>query len=103
MATLVEDGEPLVVHQGDAPASTFALAARRDILARMTGFAGAPAAPPLPGRLDAAARTLFLRRRRAVGGFLAARRLVRALRVSDGELVRRCALIYRKIARAVTG
>ncbi|HEY2729279.1 MAG TPA: S24/S26 family peptidase [Polyangia bacterium] len=98
-----EDGACFVIHQGDAPASSFGVAARRDVLARMTGFAGEPRALPKPERLDAAARARFRRRRLACQGFLAARRLVRALRLSDSALVRACAQAYRKLARALAG
>jgi hypothetical protein len=103
MATFVEDGAPFVVHQGDAPASTFAIAARADALARMTGFAGDGRALPTPDALDAAARARFHRRRLAVEGFLAARRLARALRLADGPLLRRGARLYRKITRSIVG
>src|SRR4051794_40474323 len=40
MAVFEERGARFAVHQGDAPASTFAIAARGDVLARMTSFAG---------------------------------------------------------------
>jgi hypothetical protein len=103
MATFEEGGEPLVVHQGDARPSTFAIAARRDVLARVTGFAGDAGPAPTPERLAPDARTLYRRRRAAVDGFLAARRLARALRLADGRVVRRCARIYRRLVRVVTG
>jgi hypothetical protein len=95
MAAFEERGERFVVHQGDARASTFAVAARRDVLARVSG--GARGAPSLE------ARALFDRRRRAVDGFLVARRLARALGLADGALVRRCAHVYRRIARRFSG
>jgi hypothetical protein len=100
MAAFEEDGVGHVVHQGDARASTFAIAARRDVLARVAGTAGAAASP---SRLAPEARSLFHRRRIAVAGFLAARRLARALGVSHGNVVRGCARIYRRIARSVLG
>jgi len=107
MAIFDERGARFVLHQGDAPASTFGTARRRDVLARMTGVVavggGEPRALPTPERLDADARALFRRRRLACAGFVLARRIARALPLSDGELVRRCAQIYRKLARAVSG
>jgi hypothetical protein len=103
MGTFTEEGARFVVHQGDAPASTFGIAARHDVLARMTGFAGEVRALPAPERLDAAARARFRRRRLACEGFLVSRRLARALRLSDSGLVRRCAQVYRKLARSLAG
>ena len=97
MSTFVDEGAAYVVHQGDARASTFAIAARADVLARMTGLAGQ--ARPLP-TVDAAARARFVRRRLAVEGFLAARRLTRALHLQDRPFVRRCARLYRRITGA---
>jgi hypothetical protein len=72
MAAFDEDGEPLVVHQGDARPSTFAIASRRDVLARVTGLAGDAGPAPTPERLSADARAVYRRRRVAVDGFLAA-------------------------------
>jgi hypothetical protein len=91
MAAFEEGGLSLVVHQGDARASIFAVAARRDVLARVT----ARVAPTEPA--------LFRRRVLAVHGFLAARRLARAAGVGDGTIVRRCAQLYRRLARAISG
>jgi hypothetical protein len=91
MAAFDEAGARFVVHQGDAHASTFAVAARRDVLARVT----APVAPAEPA--------LLRRRVLVVDGFLAARRFARALGLADGALVRRCAQVYRRLARAVSG
>jgi hypothetical protein len=91
MAAFDERGDRLVVHQGDARASTFAVAARRDVLARV----GARPRPAQPA--------LFRRRVAAVGGFLAARRFARAVGLADAALVRRCAQVYRRLARAVSG
>jgi hypothetical protein len=91
MAAFDEGGARFVVHQGDAPASTFAVAARRDVLARVTAHI-APTSPSLDRR-----------RRLAVDGFVAARRLARAVGLGESALVRRCAQIYRRLARAVTG
>ncbi|HVR01888.1 MAG TPA: S24/S26 family peptidase [Polyangia bacterium] len=103
MITFDEGGARFVIHQGDAPASSFGVAARRDVLARMTGFASELRALPTLERLDAAARARFRRRRLACQGFLAARRLVHAFRLTDSALVRACAQAYRKLARALAG
>ena len=103
MSAFEEGGARFVIHQGDAPASSFGVAARGDVLARMTGFAGELRALPTAERLDAAARARFRRRRLACQGFVAARRLVHALRLSDSALVRTCAQVYRKLARALAG
>ena len=103
MITFDEGGARFVIHQGDAPTSSFGVAARGDVLARMTGFVGETRALPTPERLDAAARARFRRRSLACQGFVAARRLVHALGLSDSALVRRCAQAYRKLARAVAG
>jgi hypothetical protein len=98
-----ESGAAFVVHQGDASASMFGLASRRDVLARMTGIAGEPDARPTVERLDVASRARFRRRRLACDGFLAARRLASGLGLSDSVLVRRCARIYRRLSRALVG
>jgi len=95
-----ESGAAFVVHQGDASASTFGLASRRNVLARMTGIAGAPTAL---APLDVASRARFRRRRFACDGFLAARRLASGLGLVDSVLVRRCARIYRRLARVLVG
>jgi hypothetical protein len=103
MAAFDDRGVRFIIHQGDAHDSTFGISARRYVLARMTGPAGASGEPPTPGRLDAAARALFRRRRLACEGFVVARRLVSGLPLSDGEVVRRCAQVYRRLARAIVG
>jgi hypothetical protein len=103
MVVFVEGGEAFVVHQGDAVASTFGISARRDVLARMTGFAGQARPVPTPERLDATARAIFLRRRAACVAFVGARRLARALHLSEGGLVRQCARIFRRVARFIAG
>jgi hypothetical protein len=91
MAAFDEAGARFVVHQGDASASTFAVAARRDVLAR------------LAARVDPAEPTLVRRRVLVVDGFLAARRFARAFGLADGAFVRRCARVYRRLARALSG
>jgi hypothetical protein len=103
MAAFDEGAERLVVHQGDARPSTFAIAARRDVLARVTGLAGGAGPAPTPELLAPDARALYRRRRAAVDGFLAARRFARALGLADGRVVRRCAQVYRRLARVFTG
>ena len=101
MAVFEEGGRRFVVHQGDARASTFAIAARVDVLARMTTFAADARPAPTVDRLDAAALVVFRRRRLACEAFVHARRFARALGVRDLGLVRRCARAYRALARAV--
>jgi hypothetical protein len=103
MAVFVEAGEAFVVHQGDAAASTFGISARRDVLARMTGFAGDARPVPTPERLDATARAIFLRRRAACVVFVRARRLARALHVSERGPVRQCGRVFRRLARFISG
>jgi hypothetical protein len=103
MAAFVEGGQRFIVHQGDAASSTFGISARRDVLARMTGFAGDARSVPTPSRLDATAGAIFLRRRAACVAFVGARRLARVLHVSERGLVRQCARAFRRIARVVTG
>jgi hypothetical protein len=98
-----ESGAAFVVHQGDAFASTFGIAARRDVIARMIGVAGAAGALPAFERLDVVARARFRRRRLACHGFIVARRLARGLGLGDSALVRQCAQVYRKLARALAG
>src|SRR5262249_18356499 len=93
-----------LVHQGDAPGSTFGICARNDVLGRMTGFAdeGDPsrARPaPTPDRLDDAARALFHRRRLAADAYVRARRRARALGLEDLAVVRACAQAFRRVAR----
>jgi hypothetical protein len=95
------DGD-LVIHQGDAGGAAFATCARRDVLARMTGFADVDVAArpvPLPENLPAAARARFRRRRLACVAFARARTVARALSVEDHPLVRRCGVALRKLAR----
>jgi len=97
-----EGGETFVVHQGDAAGSTFGVAARRDVLARMASFAsGAPA--PTPEHLETAARSRFERRRATCRGLVAGRHLARQLGVADAPLVRACARTLRRLARAIVG
>jgi hypothetical protein len=103
MTTFDERGARFVVHQGDAPASTFAIAARADVLGRMSSFADDGAPPPTPPRLAAREHARFLRRSRASGAFVAARRLARAAGLADGPVVRLAARAYRDLARRLLG
>jgi hypothetical protein len=95
-----------VLHQGDAPDSTFAICARQEVLGRMTGFVdGAEpsrARPaPTPELLDADARARFRRRRAAGEAYVRARRLARALGIADLVLVRQCGRVFRRLSRAL--
>lgn len=100
----VSTGGDLIVHQGDAAGAAFATCVRRDVLARMTGFADDAARPlPLPENLPAAARARFQRRRLACVAFARARSIARSLSVEDHALVRRCGVVLRKIARRLGG
>jgi hypothetical protein len=69
----------------------------------MTGFHAEPHALPTLERLGRDPRGRYARRRLACMGFLAARRLARALHVSEQPVVRQCAHAYRKLARAIWG
>jgi hypothetical protein len=93
MAEFEDAGARFVVHQGDARTSTFAIAARADVIARLLG---APA-------LDVAARARFRRRRLTCEAFVAARRAARTLHLADVALVRRGARAFRQIARRIAG
>jgi hypothetical protein len=103
MAVFVERGQRFVVHQGDAPASTFGIAARRDVLARMTGFAGDTRPVPTPAHLDASSRAIFFRRRAVCLAFVGARRFAHVLHLEERTLVRQCARLFRRITRVLTG
>jgi hypothetical protein len=97
-----EGGRRLVVHQGDAVASTFATCAREEVLGRMTGFAGdGTRVVPTPDRLEPAARARFRRRRAACAAYAHARGAARALGIGELAIVKRCAAAFRRLARAV--
>jgi hypothetical protein len=103
MHVFVERGQRFVVHQGDALDSTFGVAARDRVFARMTAFEDpSRPAPTTRARLDAAVRARFLRRRVACRAFVAARRLANALGVARPPLLRRCATVIRRVARRLT-
>ena len=98
-----DSGQEFVVHQGDVPGSTFGVAARRDVLARMTAFADGTGAPaPTPERLDAVGSgaislaTACCRPRARRGPPPA-----RGLGVGDVPAVRACARAFRRLARLV--
>ena len=98
-----KDGD-LVIHQGDAAGAAFATCARRDVLARMTGFADdATRVLPLPEKLSATARAQFRRRHLTCVAFARARAVARSLSVEDHALVRRCGMALRRIARRIGG
>ena len=104
MAAFDERGVRFIIHQGDAHDSTFGISARGDVLARMTGPAGESGAPPAHARAPGRRRALSsVDDASACEGFIVARRLVSVLPVSDGEVVRRCAQVYRRLARAIVG
>jgi hypothetical protein len=102
MCVFDENGAQFVVHQGDAPASTFGVCARADVLARMTSFDDARPAPVVD-QLDDAARARFRRRRIACEAFVVARLLALIVGVAENGVVRRCARAYRTLSRALFG
>jgi hypothetical protein len=87
------DGGGGLVHQGDAPGSTFGICARADVLARVLDFG--------VDRLNAEARTRFRRRCLAAETYVRARRVARALGVADLAAVRRCGQVFRKLSRSL--
>jgi hypothetical protein len=110
MCVFEERGERFVIHQGDAPGSSFGTCRRADVLARMTSFAGGDAAGVDGGgarpaatveRLDVGAQARFRRRRLACEAYVVARLLALTFGVADLGLVRRCAHSYRALCRAV--
>jgi len=93
-----------VIHQGDAPKSTFATCLREAVVGRAISFALKPSRPlPTLEQLDPAALARFQRRRRAAALYAVGHRMTEALRLGDGALTRRLARIYRAIARKVVG
>jgi hypothetical protein len=109
MCVYEERGKRFVIHQGDAPGSTFGTCLRADVLARMTSFAGGDEArvddgarsAPTVERLDVGAQARFGRRRLACEAYVFARLVALTLGVADRGLVRRCAHGYRALCRAV--
>ena len=110
MCVFEERGQRFVIHQGDAPGSTFGTCRRADVLARMTSFVGGDEArvdggvarsAPTIERLDVGAQARFRRRRFACEAYVVARLFALTLGVADRGLVRRCAHGYRALCRAV--
>jgi hypothetical protein len=97
-------GRRYVIHQGDAPRSSFAVFPCEAILGRATAVASDPGTPlPTVARMGAADRARFHRRRRACALYAAARRLTALLGIEDRALTRGCARLFRAAARAVAG
>jgi hypothetical protein len=93
-----------VIHQGDAPKSTFATCPRAAVVGRAISFPHTPSRPlPTLDRLDPAALARFQRRRRAAALYAVGHRMTESLRLRDGALTRRLARVYRAIARKVVG
>ena len=93
-----------VIHQGDAPKSTFAVCPREAVVGRAVGFPLTPSRPfPTLEQLPAAALARFRRRRRAAALYAVGHRMTESLRLGDRALTRRLARIYRAIARKVVG
>ena len=93
-----------VIHQGDAPKSSFATCLRGAVIGRAISFALKPSRPlPTLEQLEPAALARFQRRRRAAALYAVGHRMTESLRLGDGALTRRLARIYRAIARKVVG
>jgi hypothetical protein len=104
MHVFEEGGRRFVVHQGDAPSSSFGICAGEDVLGRVTAFAGdADRALPTLERLDPSESARFHRRRLACAMFVVARRAALLLGARDRPLVRRCAQAYRTLTRRLLG
>ena len=102
---LFSEGESrYVIHQGDAPRSSFATCTRVAVIGRAIAFPHTPSRPlPTLERLDPAALARFARRRRAAGLYSLAHRMTSSLRLGDRALTRRLARVYRALARKVVG
>ena len=93
-----------VLHQGDAPQSTFAICPREAVVGRAIAFPLTPSRPlPTLEHLAPAALARFRRRRRAAALYAVGYRMTEALRLGDRASTRRLARIYRAIARKVVG
>jgi hypothetical protein len=104
MHVFEESGRRFVVHQGDAPSSTFGICAGEGLLGRVTGFSDDTSRPlPTPERLGAREAARFARRCLACAGFVGARRLALRLGIRERPLVGRCAQAYRTLARRLLG
>jgi hypothetical protein len=98
-----EGGERFVIHQGDAPGSTFSTCPRDAVIGRATGFSPQRLQRlPTLDNLSPEARARFARRRRTCAFFSLGRRLMSSLRLGDRKLTRRLARAFRAIARSVT-
>ena len=97
-------GQHFVIHQGDAPSSSFGTCLREVILGRAIGFTLTPGRPlPTLDVLDPEALARFRRRRRASLIYSLGRRTTSWLRGIDPALTRRLARMYRELAGKVTG
>ena len=93
-----------VIHQGDAPKSTFATCPREAVVGRAVSFPHRLSRPlPTLQQLDPASQARFQRRRRAAALYVVGHRMTESLRLGDRALTRRLAGIYRAIARKVVG
>jgi hypothetical protein len=93
-----------VIHQGDAPSSTFAVSPREGVVGRAIAFPLTPSRPlPTLEQLAPATLARFRRRRRAAALYAVGDRMTESLRLGDRALTRRLARIYRAIARKVVG
>jgi len=94
----------LVIHQGDAPASTFATCPREAVIGRAVSFSHTPSRPlPTLERLPPGTRARFERRRRAAALFALGRRMSAALRVGDRPVAQRLGRVYRALTRKIVG
>jgi hypothetical protein len=93
-----------VIHQGDAPKSTFAICPRQAVVGRAIAFPLTPSRPfPTLEQLGPAGLARFRRRRRAAALYAIGHRMTESLRLGDRALTRRLARIYRAVARKVVG
>jgi hypothetical protein len=93
-----------VIHQGDAPRSTFAVCPREAVVGRAIAFPLTPSRPlPTLEQLAPAALARFRRRRRAAALYAVGHRMTESLKLGDRALTLRLARIYRAIARKVVG
>jgi hypothetical protein len=94
-----ESGRDFIVHQGDAPGTSFAVASRQQVLARVIALDdGTPDSRRPIGRGD---RCRFGARRLVSRGYLLARVLVDRMGVSPRPALRRASRRLRSIAAAV--
>jgi hypothetical protein len=98
MHAFVEDGRPMIVHQGDAPSSTFGICARDAVIGRAVTLVADP-----PRGLPAPSHARFQARRRACRAYCGARLLLRVMGLAERPLTRRLARLYRALARALAG